>query len=77
MAGSSFVRMSDGQVLPRQLLKYFFCVEEFTIERPAQHIVTAASGPRAEALALVLPNSELPAFWTLHLDDINWTQPTV
>ncbi len=24
------------------------------IERPAQHIVTAASGPRAEALALVL-----------------------
>ncbi len=49
----------------------------FIIERPAQHIVTAASGPRAEALALVLPDSELPAFWTLHLDDINWTQPTV
>ncbi len=47
------------------------------IERSAQHIVTAASGPQAEALALVLPDSELPAFWTLHLDDINWTQPTV
>ncbi len=46
------------------------------IERPAQHILTAVSGPRAEALALVLPDSELPAFWTLHLDDINWTQPT-
>jgi hypothetical protein len=27
MACSSFVRMSDGQVLPFQLLKYIFCVE--------------------------------------------------
>ena len=78
MAGSSFVRMSDGLALPLQLLKYFF-VSKCLIERPAQHIVTAASGPRAETLALVLPDSELPAFWTLHLDDIrvNWTQPTV
>ncbi len=49
MAGSSFVRMSDGQVLPLQLLIIFFS------RRPA------ASGPRAEALALVLPDSELPA----------------
>ncbi len=39
--------------------------------------MTAASGPLTKALALVLPDSELPAFWTLHLDDINWTQPTV
>ncbi len=61
MAGSSFVRMSDGLALPLQLLKYFFCVEVL-IKRPAQHIVTAASGPLAEALALVLPDSELPAF---------------
>jgi hypothetical protein len=62
MAGTSFlVRMSDGQVLPLQLL-IFFCVEVFIIERQAQHILTAASGPRAEALALVLPDSELPAF---------------
>ena len=60
MAGSSFVRMSDGQVLPLQLLNYF--VSKGLIERPAQHIVTAASGPWAEALALVLPDSELPAF---------------
>ena len=32
----------------------------------------AASGPRPEALALVLPDSELPAFWKLApwLDDI-------
>jgi hypothetical protein len=29
MAGSSFVSISDGQVLPLQLLKYFFCVEGF------------------------------------------------
>jgi hypothetical protein len=29
MAASSFVRMSDGQVLPLQLLKYIFCVEGF------------------------------------------------
>jgi hypothetical protein len=29
MAGSSFVSMSDGLVLPLQLLKYFFCVEGF------------------------------------------------
>ncbi len=62
MAGSSFVRMSDGQVLPLQLLNLFLCVKVFIIERPAQHIVTAASGPWAEALALVLPDSELPAF---------------
>ena len=61
MAGSSFVRMSDGQVLPLQLLRYFF-VSKGLIERQAQHIVTAASGPGAEALALVLPDSELPAF---------------
>ncbi len=61
MAGSSFVRMSDEQVLP---LQYFniFCVSKGLIERPAQHIVTAASRPLAEALALVLPGSELPAF---------------
>ena len=70
MAGSSFVRMSDGLVLPLQLL-IFFCVSKCLIERPAQHIVTAASGPRAEALALVLPDSELPAFGTLHVDNIN------
>jgi hypothetical protein len=59
--GSSFVRMSDGQVLP---LQFFLCVcvLKGLVERPAQHIVTAASGPRAEALALVLPDSELPAF---------------
>ena len=76
MAGSSFVCMSDEQVL---LLQYFniFFVSKGLIERQAQHILTAASRPRAEALALVLPDSELPAFWTLHLDDINWTQPTV
>ena len=40
----------------------------------------AASGPRPEALALVLPDSELPAFWKLPLDDIItscWTQLTV
>ncbi len=55
------MRMCDGLVLPLQLLKNF-CVEVFIIERPAQHIVTAASGPRAEALALVLPDPELPAF---------------
>jgi hypothetical protein len=72
MAGSSFVRMSDEQVLPLQYFNIFF-VSKGLIERPAQHIVTAASGPRAEALALVLPDAELPAFWTLHLDDINWT----
>jgi hypothetical protein len=50
MAGSSFVRMSDEQVLPLQYLNIFF-VSKGLIER---HIVTAASGPRAEALALVL-----------------------
>jgi hypothetical protein len=60
MAGSSFVRMSDEQVLPLQCFDIFF-VSKSLIERPAQHIVTAASGPRAEALALVLPDSELPA----------------
>ncbi len=64
------MRMSDGLVLPLQLSKYFFVLKRL-IERPAQHIVTAASGPRAEALALVLPDSELPAFRTLHLGDIN------
>jgi hypothetical protein len=64
------MRMSDEQVLP---LQYFniFCVSKGLIEKPGQHILTAASGPRAEALALVLPDSELPAFWTLHRDDIN------
>ncbi len=51
MAGSSFVRMSDGQVLPLQLLIFFFVLVGL-IERPAQHIVTAASGPQAEPLAL-------------------------
>ena len=61
MAGSSFVSMSDAQVLPLQLLKYFF-VSKGLIERPAQHTVTAASGPRAKALALVLPDPELPPF---------------
>ena len=61
MAGSSFARMSDEQVLPLQYFDFFF-VSKGLIERPAQHIVTAASGPRAEALALVLPDSELPAF---------------
>ena len=61
MAGSSFVRMSDGLVLPLQLLKKKN-VLKCLIERQAQHIVTAASGPRAETLALVLPDSELPAF---------------
>ena len=38
------------------------------IERPAQHIVTAASGPRAEALALVLPDSES----YLHFEHCIW-----
>jgi hypothetical protein len=61
IAGSSFVRMSDVLALPLQLLNYFF-VSKCLIERPAQHIVTAASGPRAETLALVLPDAELPAF---------------
>ena len=63
IAGSSFVRMSDGLALPLQLLNFFFvskCL--IATERPAQHIVTAASGPRAETLALVLPDAELPAF---------------
>ncbi len=59
------------------ILIFFFCVSKGLIERPAQHIVTVASGPLAEILALVLPDSELPAFWTLHLVDINWTQPAV
>ena len=61
MAGSSFVRMSDEQVLPLQYFNICF-VSKGLIERQAQPIVTAASGPQAEALALVLPDSELPAF---------------
>jgi hypothetical protein len=55
-----------GMVLPLQLLTFFFGVKvfnwNFNFERPAQHIATAASGPLAEAPALVLPDSELPAF---------------
>jgi hypothetical protein len=64
MAGSSFVCMSDEQVLP---LQYFdiFCVSKVLIEKPAHtdpslacsekksHIVTAVSGPWAEALEQV------------------------
>ena len=67
IAGSSFVRMSDVLALPLQLLNYFF-VSKCLIERPAQHIVTAASGPRAEALALVLPDSES----YLHFEHCIW-----
>jgi hypothetical protein len=61
MAGSSFVCMSDEQVMPLQNFTIFF-VSQGLIERPAQHTVTAASGPRAEALEKVLPDSKLPAF---------------
>jgi hypothetical protein len=44
MACSSFVRMSDEQVLPLQKYNIFF-VSKGLIERPAQHTVTAASEP--------------------------------
>ncbi len=37
IAGSSFVSMSDGQVLPLQLLKYFFCVEGFNWKAGPTH----------------------------------------
>jgi hypothetical protein len=44
----------------------FFLYAKVFIEEPAHtdhvNIVTAASGPWPEALALVLPDSELPAF---------------
>ncbi len=43
---SSFERMSDEQVLPLQYFNIFF-VSKGLIEWPAQHIVTAASGPLA------------------------------
>ncbi len=57
------MRMSDEQVLPLQYSYfYIFFVSKGLIARPAQHILTAASGLRAEALALVLPDSKLPAF---------------
>ena len=63
MAGSSLVRMPDQKVLP---LQFFFWCPKVLIEEQAHtdhvNIVTAASGPRPEALALVLPDSELPAF---------------
>ena len=51
-------------IKPFDTKKYFNIdfVLKGLIERLAQHIVTAANGPRAEALALVLPDSELPAF---------------
>ncbi len=61
MAGSSFVCMSDEQVLLLQYINIFFVLKGL-IERQAQHILTAASGLQAEALALVLPDSELPPF---------------
>ena len=75
IAGSSLVRMPDQQVLPLQFLKSFFL---FFV--PKGFNWEAASGPLPEALALVLPDSELPAFWKLPLDDIItscWTQLTV
>jgi len=50
MAGSSLVLMPDEQVLP---LQFFFCLPAHTDH---VNIVTAASGPRPEALALVLPD---------------------
>ncbi len=63
MAGSSLVRMPDQQLLP---LQFFFLFAKVLIEEPAHtdhvNIVTAASGPLPEAPALVLPDSELPAF---------------
>jgi hypothetical protein len=68
MAGSSFVRMSDEQVLPLQYFNIAF-VSKGLIERLAhterevkKSHCDAAGGPCAEALALVLPDSELPAF---------------
>jgi hypothetical protein len=63
MAGSSLVRMPDQKVY---LFNFFFWCPKVLIEEPAHtdhvNIVTAASGPLPEALALVLPDSELPAF---------------
>jgi hypothetical protein len=44
MAGSSFWRMSDEQVLPLQYFNIFFVLKGL-IERPAQHNLSAA-GPR-------------------------------
>ncbi len=77
MAGSSFVRMSDALVLPLQLLIFFFCVEVFNWKAGPTHCDGRQWAPLALPVGLPLPDSELPAFWTLHLDDINWTQPTV
>ena len=66
MAGSLLVRMPHQQMLPLQYFHYFFLCPKVLIEEPAHtdhvNIVTAASGPLPEALALVLPDSELPAF---------------
>ena len=53
-------------VVASSIFLFCFLCPKVLIEEPAHtdhvNIVTAASGPRPEALALVLPDSELPAF---------------
>ena len=67
MVGSLLVRMPNRCYL-FNILIFFLCLKVLIEEsgQPAHtdhvNIVTAASGPRPEALALVLPDSELPAF---------------
>jgi hypothetical protein len=79
MVGSSFVRMSDGLVLPLQLFWIKKCVEVFNWKACPTHCDGRQWAPgrgtgtgTARLRFTCILNTA-----SVHLDGINWTQPTV